>query len=156
VSVSQKIFYKYVCIVAQLKCSYTCSVSCNACSKLNGILQRLYCVVEKLLKSLDRSILVNTTYFVSTKPSLWLHGVFSNLFTNNVVAIHCPYVKDLLKAQVSCDSTNDKLIQHWNGTTNKPFTSAYNIKWIPNKHKRKLTLLVSRLDMKPQLKTQWS
>ena len=155
-TVSQKIFYKYVRTVAQLKCSCTCNISCNACSKLNGKLQCLYCVVEKLLKSLDQSILVDTTHIVTTKISLRLHGVFSNLSTNNTVAIHCSYVKDLLKAQVSHDSTNDRLIQHWNGTKNKPFTSANKIKCIPNKHKRKLTLLVSRLDRKPHYKTHWS
>jgi len=70
VTVSQKIFYKYVHTVAQLKFSCTCSVSCNACFKLNGILQCLYCVVEKLLKSLDPSISVDTTQFVSVKPPL--------------------------------------------------------------------------------------
>lgn len=89
-------------------------------------------------------------------PPLWLSGVFSNLSTNNTVAIHCPYVKDLLKAQVSHDSTNDRLIQHSNCMTNKSFTSVYKIKCIPNMHKRKLTLLVSKLDMKPYYKTHWS
>jgi len=34
VTVSQKSFYKYICTVAQLKCSCTCNISCNAYLKL--------------------------------------------------------------------------------------------------------------------------
>ena len=91
------------------------------------------------------------------KASQWIPHILSAWGPPcDFIAIHCPYVKDLLKAQVSHDLTNDRLIQNWNGTTNKPFTSAYKIKCIPNKHKRKLTLLVSRLDMKPHYKTHWS